>query len=184
MTFNSFPRGKESTEVQISQNKGKESKNSYQKLKRSLQDNVFMCACPTVISSISCRSFHFPFPYFAKLVEVTRWKWEVMDGNIRRWVISKCRCQETSWIVGLPVSWHKHLLVTSWLPPTTFLFLLRASVSNAVFYSASLYSLLLCLMTAVNIVAIFSWLMIALAFYFLFSPCVLRIISSFSQVFL
>ena len=30
------PRGKESTKVQISQNKGKESENSYQKLKRSL----------------------------------------------------------------------------------------------------------------------------------------------------
>ena len=32
------PRGKESTEVRISQNKGKESENSYQKLKRSLKD--------------------------------------------------------------------------------------------------------------------------------------------------
>ena len=30
------PRGKESTEVRISQNTGKESENSYQKLKRSL----------------------------------------------------------------------------------------------------------------------------------------------------
>ena len=29
------PRGKESTEVRITQNKGKESENSYQKLKRS-----------------------------------------------------------------------------------------------------------------------------------------------------
>ena len=25
---------------------------------------VFSCACPTVISSISGKSFHFPFPYF------------------------------------------------------------------------------------------------------------------------
>ena len=32
------PHGKESTEVRISQNKGKESKNSYQKLKKSLKD--------------------------------------------------------------------------------------------------------------------------------------------------
>ena len=32
------PRGKESTEVRISQNKGKESENSYQKLKKSLKD--------------------------------------------------------------------------------------------------------------------------------------------------
>ena len=32
------PRGKESTEVQITQNKGKESENSYQKLKRSQWD--------------------------------------------------------------------------------------------------------------------------------------------------
>ena len=32
------PRGKESTEVRKSQIKGKESKNSYQKLKRSLKD--------------------------------------------------------------------------------------------------------------------------------------------------
>ena len=33
-----YLRGKESTEVRISQNKGKESENSYQKLKRSLKD--------------------------------------------------------------------------------------------------------------------------------------------------
>jgi len=32
------PRGKESTEVRITQNKGKESENSYQKLKRSQWD--------------------------------------------------------------------------------------------------------------------------------------------------
>ena len=32
------PRGKESTEVRKSQNKGKESENSYQKLKRSPRD--------------------------------------------------------------------------------------------------------------------------------------------------
>ena len=32
------PRGEESTEVRISQTKGKESENSYQKLKRSLKD--------------------------------------------------------------------------------------------------------------------------------------------------
>ena len=32
------PRGKESTDVLITQNKGKESENSYQKLKRSPQD--------------------------------------------------------------------------------------------------------------------------------------------------
>ena len=32
------PCGKESTEVRKSQNKGKESENSYQKLKRSLKD--------------------------------------------------------------------------------------------------------------------------------------------------
>ena len=32
------PRGKESTEVRITQNKGKESENSYQKLKRSPRD--------------------------------------------------------------------------------------------------------------------------------------------------
>ena len=49
------PHGKESTEVQISQNKGKESENSHQKMKT---------ACPTVISSFSGKSFHFPFPYF------------------------------------------------------------------------------------------------------------------------
>ena len=37
--FNSFrPRGEESTEVRVSQNKGKESENSYQKMKRSLKD--------------------------------------------------------------------------------------------------------------------------------------------------
>ena len=30
------PRGKKSTEVRISQNKGKETENSYQKLKKSL----------------------------------------------------------------------------------------------------------------------------------------------------
>ena len=33
-----LPRGNESTKVRISQNKGKESENSYQKLKRSLKD--------------------------------------------------------------------------------------------------------------------------------------------------
>ena len=33
-----IPRGKESTEVRITQNIGKESENSYQKLKRSQQD--------------------------------------------------------------------------------------------------------------------------------------------------
>ena len=39
MTKSSFrPRGKESTKVRISQNKGKESENCYQKLKRSLKD--------------------------------------------------------------------------------------------------------------------------------------------------
>ena len=27
---------------------------------------VFSCAYPTVISSISGKSFHFPFPYFVK----------------------------------------------------------------------------------------------------------------------
>ena len=46
------PRGKESTEVRKSQIKGKESENSYQEL----------CACPSVISSIPGKSFHFPFP--------------------------------------------------------------------------------------------------------------------------
>ena len=29
---------------------------------------VFSCACPSVISSISGKSFHFPFPYFAILI--------------------------------------------------------------------------------------------------------------------
>ena len=91
----------------LSQNKGKESENSYQKLKRSLKDRhgrlyqseesksdaffvvgsqtftlfrllktavpveisrysftVFSCAYPSVISSISGKIFHFPFPYF------------------------------------------------------------------------------------------------------------------------
>ena len=28
---------------------------------------VFSCACPTVISSISGKSFHFPFPYFVRI---------------------------------------------------------------------------------------------------------------------
>ena len=35
LTINFWPRGKESTEVRITQNIGKESKNSYRKLKRS-----------------------------------------------------------------------------------------------------------------------------------------------------
>ena len=44
----SRPRGKESTEVQKSQIKGKESENSYQELKRSQKGQacVFVCACP------------------------------------------------------------------------------------------------------------------------------------------
>ena len=29
--------------------------------------SVFSCACPTVITSISSKSFHFPFPYFVKI---------------------------------------------------------------------------------------------------------------------
>ena len=37
-TYLNNPHGKESTEVWITQNKGKESENSYQKLKRSLQE--------------------------------------------------------------------------------------------------------------------------------------------------
>ena len=36
--FEPRPHGKESTKVRISENKGKESENSYQKLKRSLYD--------------------------------------------------------------------------------------------------------------------------------------------------
>ena len=46
------PCVKESTEVRKSQNKEKESENSYQKLKRSFSD-----------SSISGKSFHCPFPF-------------------------------------------------------------------------------------------------------------------------
>ena len=34
------PRGKESTEIRITLNKGKESENSYQKLKRSLEERT------------------------------------------------------------------------------------------------------------------------------------------------
>ena len=55
------PHGKESTDVWITQNKGKESENSYWKLKSFC---VFAFACPTVISSIFGKSFHFPFPCF------------------------------------------------------------------------------------------------------------------------
>ena len=33
-----IPRGKESTEIQVTQNKGKERENSYKKLKRSPQE--------------------------------------------------------------------------------------------------------------------------------------------------
>ena len=72
----------------IVQNKGKESENFYQKLKsrtgtRKLNQSiltavpveifrlsfcVFACACPTVISSMFGKSFHFPFPYFVLFV--------------------------------------------------------------------------------------------------------------------
>ena len=68
--YNSF-HGKESTKVRIAQNMGKESENSYQKLKRSGTQKhmetyrnisksfrVFLCACPTVISSIFGKKFH------------------------------------------------------------------------------------------------------------------------------
>ena len=73
------PRGKESTEVWKSQIKGKESENSYQELKRSIERlrktavlveisrynfRVFVCAYPSVISSIPGKSFHFPFTQF------------------------------------------------------------------------------------------------------------------------
>ena len=37
--FRNRPRGKESTEVRITQNKGKERENSYQKLKRSPKES-------------------------------------------------------------------------------------------------------------------------------------------------
>ena len=60
--FKYRPRGKESTEIRKSQIKGKESENSYQELKRSPKDRVFVCACPSVISSIPGKSVHFPFP--------------------------------------------------------------------------------------------------------------------------
>ena len=43
MNSNKRPRGKESTEVRITQNKGKESENSYQKLKRSRWTGTRTC---------------------------------------------------------------------------------------------------------------------------------------------
>ena len=49
-----IPCGKESTEVRITQNKRKESENSYS----------FHVCLSTMISSIFGKSFHFPFPYF------------------------------------------------------------------------------------------------------------------------
>ena len=58
------PHGKESTKVRISQNKGKESENSYQKLKRSLKDRHM----ETVSRYLD--SFHFPFPYFEILLSL------------------------------------------------------------------------------------------------------------------
>ena len=60
------PRGKESTEVRITQNERKESENSYQKLKtyfNFVSVCVFVCLS-TVISSIFGKSFHFPVSYF------------------------------------------------------------------------------------------------------------------------
>ena len=73
------PRGKESTDVQKSQIKGKESENSYQELKRSRKGQAHMetesryfnwhgrlpqskesVPVPFVISSIPGKSFHFP----------------------------------------------------------------------------------------------------------------------------
>ena len=86
------PRGKESTELRITQNKGKESENSYQKLKSSqwrgtgnhtvtkskyfdghgrLSQSENLLCLSTVIFSIFGKSFHFPFPYFVLVLDKT-----------------------------------------------------------------------------------------------------------------
>jgi hypothetical protein len=86
------PRGKESTEVRKTQNKVAPFINSLVMLSLRVFTNiyslpidkdgrasrnisisrysfhVFLCVYPSVISSISGMSFHFPFPYFMKLV--------------------------------------------------------------------------------------------------------------------
>jgi hypothetical protein len=100
--------------------------------------HVFSCACPTVISSISGKSFHFPFPYFIQYNTYTYTLIQDIFSYLQLHIILQCClpkwCRNWKWVTA------PHLSVVL-LGPNAYV-AIRVGIRNTHIHSILIYLIL------------------------------------------